>query len=245
MDLKDWIATDLDNTLFHRSWGGEDSVAATWHPAAEGEDRVPSSWIRGSTHRLMEALGRSFALVPVTARDMDSFSRVNVAGLNLGGPAVVANGALILGADGTPDAAWEKRMTDLLSPWEAELNGMCEWLVARSTGRARPRLVTGPGGLPAYLVAKAEEGWWNSTEGKAVLGDRDWAGCKVAVLGTELQVLPPGVGKQEAVTEVRDRFFGGRPPLMCMGDMPQDLQFMCLGGLMAMPVGSVLEQSLT
>ena len=241
--MPDWIATDLDSTLFHRSWLGEDSVAATWHPEVASEGRKPSSWMRYGTHRLLETLAASHTLVPVTARDMDSFSRVDIAGLHLRGPAVVANGAVIIGFDGTPDAIWERRMTELLEPWEEKLNGMCEWLVGKSAGIARPRLVFGPGGLPAYLVAKAEEGWWHSTVGKEILAEGNWEGCRVEVLGIELQVLPPGVGKGEAVTEVCKRFFNGRPPILCMGDMPLDLEFMRLGGLMAMPVGSVLEQS--
>jgi hypothetical protein len=65
----------------------------------------------------------------------------------------------------------------------------------------------------------------------------------VEVLGNELQVLPPGVGKREATIEVRDRWFSGGPPLMCIGDMPLDLEFMRLGGLLATPLGSTLERA--
>lgn len=242
--MKDWIATDLDSTLFHRSWEATGAVPATWHPAEDGGDSRPSSWMRDGTFRMLKALGRSFTLVPVTARDMGSFSRVRVAGLQLAGPAVIANGAVILDSKGNPDALWEQCMVELLSHWEVELKQLCEWLIARSAGKARPRLVVGPANLPAYLVAKAEEGWWSSSEGRAILDGHDWSGCRVGVLGTELQVLPPGVGKREAVAEVRDRYFGGMPPAMCMGDMPQDLDFMRLGELMAMPLGSDLEKSL-
>jgi hypothetical protein len=242
--MKDWIATDLDSTLFHRTWESIDAVPATWHPALDGGDCKPSSWMRGGIFRMLEVLGKSFALVPATARDMNSYSRVKVIGLNLNGPAVIANGAVILDWTGKPDAIWEEYMTNLLRPWEPELKRICDWLIARSAGKARPRLVAGPGLLPAYLVAKAEEGWWKSPEGVAILNGRNWSGCRAEVLGTELQILPPGVGKSEAVVEVRERFFAGRSPVLCMGDMLQDLDFMRLGDLMAMPVGSILEQSL-
>ncbi len=238
--MKDWIATDLDSTLFARAWAGEDAVGATWNM---GEDslRTASSWMRAGTHRLLEAMGRSFALVPVTARDMDSFSRVDIHGINLRGPAIVSNGAVILGWDGAPDPVWEDKMTALLGPWDRILNDMCAWLTEKSTGRARPRLVAGPGELPGYLVAKAAEGWWLGPEGSAILAAGEWHGCRVEVLGLELQVLPPGVGKRSATLEVQSRWFEGRPPLMCMGDMPLDLEFMRLGGLLATPAGSTLE----
>ena len=243
MDMKDWIATDLDSTLFHRSWGGEDSVAATWHHAAEDIEKKPSSWMRGRTFRLLESLGHSFAIVPVTARDMDSFRRVEVAGLRLSGPAVIANGAMILDWDGNLDTIWQKQMTDLLRPWEAKLKELCGWLIEKSAGHARPRLVTGADDIPAYLVAKAGEGWWQSQVGGAVLAARDWAGCRVEILGTELQILPPGVGKRYAVEFVMNRYFEGIPPVLCIGDMPLDMEFMRLGEIIAMPSGSVLERT--
>lgn len=240
--MKDWIATDLDSTLFARAWEGDDAVGATWRCEANMSP-LPSSWMKADTHRLLEALGKSFALVPVTARDADSFARVEVEGLNLRGPAVIANGAVILDWDGKPDPRWEECMIERLLPWRNSLLEFCSWVVKKSSGNARPRLVAGPGDLPAYLVAKAGVGWWDSQEGLEILTQMDWQGCRVEVLGTELQVLPPGVGKREATLEIQGRWFEGRPPLLCIGDMPLDLDFMRLGGFLATPLGSALEQA--
>lgn len=240
--MTDWIATDLDSTLFARAWAAEDAIGATWNT---DEDRVrsASSWMRSGTHRLLKVLGRSFALVPVTARDLDSFLRVDVEELNLRGPAIVANGAIILGWDGKEDPKWLEVMGEKLSPWESKLHELCASLIERSAGNARPRLIPGPGDLPAYLVAKAGEGWWRSPEGQAILDETDWQGCRVEVLGLELQVLPPGVGKRDATLEVQARWFDGQAPLLCLGDMPLDLEFMRLGGLLATPAGSTLDQA--
>lgn len=240
--MKDWIATDLDSTLFARAWLEANAIAATWNHSADNASS-PSSWMKADTHRLLESLGKSFALVPVTARDADSFSRVEIKGLNLRGPAVIANGALILGWDGKPDRLWEEGMVERLSPWKSILQEFCSWIGAKCSGSARPRLVAGPGGLPAYLVAKAAAGWWDSQAGREVLARMDWQGCRVEILGSELQVLPPVVGKREAAMELQSRWFEGRPPLLCIGDMPLDLEFMRLGGLLATPLGSTLEQA--
>lgn len=240
--MNDWIATDLDSSLFARAWFSEDAVAATWNIEADSS-RSPSSWMRPGTHRLLEVLGRSFALVPVTARDHDSFSRVDIRDLNLRGPAIIANGAIILGRDGEPDPVWQENMIANLSPWKNILDDFCAWLIEKSAGYARPRLIPGPGGLPAYLVAKAEPGWWLTPTGQAILSEMDWLGCRVEILGTELQVLPPGVGKRDATLEMQNRFFAGRAPLLCIGDMPLDLEFMRLGGFLATPLGSTLDQS--
>lgn len=240
--MNDWIATDLDSTLFARAWAAEDAVAATWSHS-ENSPPIPSSWMKAGTHRLLESLNQSFVLVPVTARDWDSFSRVAVAGLNLRGPAVIANGAVILGRDGKPDAQWEETMLARLAPHEPTLRDTCAWLTEASAGNARPRLVAGPREMPAYVVAKASAGWWRSPEGIAVLSQMDLPEFHMEILGLELQVLPPGVGKLPATVEVRDRWFAGRAPLLCLGDMPLDLQFMRLGGLLATPLGSTLDQA--
>ncbi|MES2922742.1 MAG: hypothetical protein V4819_14405 [Verrucomicrobiota bacterium] len=238
----DWIATDLDSTLFNRAWAADDAIAATWNHE-EDSSRTASSWMKSGTHRLLEVLGRSFALVPVTARDLDSFSRVEIRDLNLRGPAIIANGAFILGWDGEPDPVWQETMIALLTPWQSILDDFCAWLIEKSAGNARPRLIPGPGGLTAYLVAKAGPGWWNSPDGQAILAAMDWLGCRVEILGLELQVLPPGIGKRDATLELQRRWFDGRPPLLCIGDMPLDLEFMRLGGFLATPMGSTLEQA--
>ncbi len=240
--MNDWIATDLDSTLFARAWFADDAIPATWNIEADAS-RSPSSWMRAGTHRLLEVLGQSFALIPVTARDHDSFSRVAIQNLNLRGPAIIANGAIILGWDGEPDPAWQEFMVAKLQPWKKILDDFCVWLIEKSAGYARPRLIPGPGDLPAYLVAKAEPGWWRSPAGQEILLEMDWLGCRVEILGLELQVLPPGVGKRDATLEVQSRWFGGRAPLLCIGDMPLDLEFMRLGGLLATPLGSTLDQA--
>lgn len=240
--MKDWIATDLDNTLFSRAWHEKDAVAATWNHTVE-LTRNPSSWMKATTHSLLESLGRSFALVPITARDRKSFSRVEVEGLNLRGPAVIANGAVILGWNGRPDPEWEGKMFEQLSPWKNILYEFCSLLTEQSVGNARPRLVEGPGATPAYLVAKATSGWWNSSKGMEIISHIDWQGCRVEILASELQVLPPGIGKRDAALELQNRWFEGRAPLLCIGDMPLDLEFMRLGCLIATPMGSTLEQA--
>lgn len=241
--MNDWIATDLDGTLFSRRWGVEGAVPATWRVDPEGGYGIPSSWMPGATHRAMLILQRGATLVPVTARDADSFSRVAVEGLSLAGPAVIANGALILDRNGTPDPRWEAEVTLRLSPWQDWIHEALIRLVDLTNGLARPRLVAGPKGLSAYLVAKALAGWWQSEIGEEIRHTFDWNGCNVSLLGDELQVLPPGIGKAEALCEVKDWFFDGESPLICFGDMTGDLDFMRLGGLLATPRYSVLDEA--
>lgn len=241
---QDWVATDLDGTLFSRHWAEEGAVPGTWRAASGSDDEpVPSSWVRPEMHRLLLALADASTLVPVTARDMESFSRVKVPGLHLSGPAILANGAIILDSDGAPDARWLTLVKQILDPWQKHLDQLCQMFIQRSGHIARPRLVAGLSGFSAYLVAKAPDGWWAGAEGAALLRElaKDvTAECRVAVLGNELQILPPGLGKAAATRFVQQHYFGGQAPLLCLGDQKLDLEFMNLGRLIATPAGSAL-----
>lgn len=257
--MMDWIATDLDGTLFSRAWEGADAVPATWRACAgmgagggdgarggAGAGEEPSSWAPAATWRLFRLLAREARVVPVTARDADSYARVRLEGVPMRGPAVLANGAVVLDEAGAVDAGWEARMLDLLATWEPVLGALLASLAELGAGRLRPRLVAGPGGRAAYLVAKADAAWWAGPEGRALVaaGAGRWAGCHAALLGAELQVVPPGVGKAHATAYVAGRYFGGRAPLLALGDMPTDLPFMRQAGLLAVPAGSVLDGAL-
>jgi hydroxymethylpyrimidine pyrophosphatase-like HAD family hydrolase len=242
----DWVATDLDGTLFSRHWAGVGAVPGTWREVGDVDShREPSSWVRPETHRLLLALSRAACIVPVTARDEASFSRVAVSGLRFNGPAILANGAIVLGPDGAPAQEWVARVSQVLEPWQQRLEWLCEVFIQRSGHIARPRLVEGPAKLSAYLVAKAPDGWWAGTEGFTLLAEmanENTAECSVAVLGNELQILPPGLGKAAAMQFVQLQYFGGQAPLLCLGDQLPDLAFMSLGGLLATPAGSPLAE---
>lgn len=244
IETHDWVATDLDGTLFSRHWAGVGAVPGTWREIGDGcSQREPSSWVRPETHRLLLALSSAACIVPVTARDEASFSRVAVSGLHLSGPAILANGAIVLDPDGAPDQEWVARVSQVLAPWQQRLERLCEVFIQRSGHAARPRLVAGPAELSAYLVAKAPEGWWDGSEGTTLLTEMaadGAAGCCVAVLGNELQILPLGLGKAAAMHFVQQQYFGGQAPLLCLGDQLPDLAFMSLGGLLATPAGSPL-----
>lgn len=240
----DWVATDLDGTLFSRHWASAGAVPGTWREIGDGSSqREPSSWVRPETHRLLLALASTACIVPVTARDEASFSRVAVSGLRLSGPAILANGAIVLDPNGAHDQQWGTQLSKVLTPWQQRLERLCEVFIQRSGHAARPRLVAGPAELPAYLVAKAPEGWWNGVEGTTLLAEmasEETSGCCVTVLGDELQILPPGLGKAAAALFVQQQYFGGQAPLLCLGDQLPDFAFMSLGGLLATPAGSPL-----
>jgi hydroxymethylpyrimidine pyrophosphatase-like HAD family hydrolase len=240
----DWIATDLDGTLFARGVS-DHAIAATWKRAeTPGDAPVASSWMPAPRHALLSGLVRLFRVVPVTARDLDSFSRVSIKGVPLEDGAIIANGAILLcPGTMTPDPEWDEELAPRLAEWAGPLAEMAATLLEQSGGRVVPRLVASHTRHPAYLVAKAADGFWSAAEG---LGLREALApfrCRIAEVGRELQVLPPPVGKRLGLAAFSRRFMQGVPPLLAFGDMPEDLGFLNEAAFMATPTGSKLAET--
>jgi hypothetical protein len=238
----DWIATDLDGTLFSRDHG-PDSVAATWKFSDSLGD-LPSSWMPARRHTLFARLVETFRVVPVTARDFDSYSRVRIKEVPLRDGAILANGAIIL-RPGTmdPDPEWDEEIGLQLAEWAEPLKEMAAALFKESGGSVLPRLVASHTPYPAYMVAKATDGFWSAAEG---LGLREALApfrCRIAEVGRELQVLPPPVSKRLGLAAFSRKFCQGHSPLLALGDMPEDLGFLSQATFMATPAGSKLANT--
>ena len=229
-----WIAADLDGTLFSRV-RTSGAVAATWREDA------PSSWMPAPCHALFSRLALHFRIVPVTARDLASFSRVRIEGLPLRDGAVIANGAVIL-EPGTmaPDAKWDAELEPQLAEWTEQLEEMWAWLREHSAGIATPRLVASNTPYPAYLVVKAHDGFWSTTQGRDLCDGIAHFGCRAAQIGRELQVLPPSISKRLGLLAFARRHCTGAPPLLAFGDMPEDLGFLGEAEFLAAPTASTL-----
>jgi hypothetical protein len=238
----DWIATDLDGTLFSRV-RSQDAVAATWKGSnGKYSASVPSSWMPAPRHSLLTRLVQLFRVVPVTARDLDSFSRVQIEGVPLKDGAVIANGAILLRPGTmTPDPEWDAHIAPLLAEWAAPLREMAATLREQS-GRVVPRLVASHTPHPAYMAAKAADGFWSAAEGRGMREALTPFRCRIAEVGRELQVLPPAVGKQLGIVAFMRMLYQGAPPLIAFGDMPEDLGFLSEAVFMATPAGSQLAQ---
>jgi len=238
-----WIATDLDGTLFSREYEGG-AVPATWKRAVqEGGAPEPSSWMPGARFALFSGLVEQFRIVPVTARDWTSYSRVKIEKIPLNDGAIVSNGAILLQPGSmTPDPDWDAEVGPQLAEWAEPLSEMVALLTEKSGGRVVPRLVESHTPFPAYLVAKATVGYWSTPEGLELRGHLAPFGCRVAEIGRELQVLPPPVGKPIGVTAFMRRYCEGKAPLLALGDMPEDMGFLSQAAFMAAPVGSTLAE---
>jgi hydroxymethylpyrimidine pyrophosphatase-like HAD family hydrolase len=230
--MTDWIATDLDGTLLRREQT-PGAVAGSWRGG------LPSSWVSAPAYTLLRALAAAgLPIVPVTARDADSYARVAIDGVPFAG-AVIANGARLLLPDGSVDPAYAEEMAAALPAWHEVLDAHSRLLAELAGPQARARLVF-VGDCSAYAVAKATAECWKEPRMREALAAWDTVGCHLSVQGPEVQILPPVISKLRGLLAFAARHHGGCPPVLALGDMPVDAPFMRAAAFAATPADSPL-----
>lgn len=103
---------DLDDTLFQTARKmpeGLPRVTATLD--IEGQ---PNGYMSTVQHSLAHWLLSTTDVIPVTARSVEAFSRVQLPFMH---GAVCSHGGVILGPDGKLDEEWQARMSDVLADY--------------------------------------------------------------------------------------------------------------------------------
>ena len=221
--------TDLDDTLF-RSFHK--------HPQGESLTRVTTATNGHHGHMnpaqqgLLSALRATGAVIPVTARSTDAFSRVH---LDFGTRrAILANGAVILNAEGIAEPDWLAHTAQIGRSAEALLLDMSALINAELGSAARSWIVE-EYGAPVYFCVKmnttgADEVQSGITAAAELLASRfDLSGFQQHANGNNLSLTPTGISKREAcrhlIDSIRD---GSGAPLIGIGDSLTDLPFMGL-----------------
>ncbi|MEM6486863.1 MAG: trehalose phosphatase [Pseudomonadota bacterium] len=243
------VFTDLDDTLFQTArkmpGGAPDAPPVAQAKNGQHSYQTPlqaalTGWLSGGA-----AAGQT---IPVTARGTDAFWRV---ALRFGGPAVVANGAVILGPDGTPDPAWRSRVDARLAPHRATVAALPGAALAAGPARGmgvRAWAVEEPGIGATYAVVKAEPGTDEARlaelEGllAAAVGPAAAAAWTVHRNGNNLAFIPPAFSKAEAVAHLLAAARARGPVLAIgVGDSATDLPFMRLCDLWMTPAASQID----
>jgi len=251
------VLTDLDDTLFQ---------TARKLPAADATRSTLAA--RASNGHDSFATPRQLALldwmdparcIPVTARGTEAYSRV---ALPFAGPAaIVANGAVILDADGCVNTDWQTRVQAALAPLRPLLDGLPERLLAEADRHGlsiRTWLVQEPGCDGVYAVAKCNDDPSGAPlrllvpallehlgieDGVADPGD-EGTRWRMHLNGNNLALIPPGVSKALATVWLLERLRrDGELLAIGVGDSSSDLAFMRACDLWMTPSGSQLDRA--
>lgn len=220
------VFVDLDDTLFQtaRKMGDEPRHVATLDVTGN-----PNGYMNAVQKQFVEWLLAGADVVPVTARSVEAYQRVQLPFVH---GAICAHGGVILAADGSPNRDWQAQMRSLLAAEQQRLPALSAATLAigAELGYSLRGWVVEEEGLANYVVTKHNE------DSDAVLAHvlaevrarRLLDGLYVHGNGNNLAFLPLALQKRAAVCEWirRDRAQHGERPLLGFGDSISDLGFM-------------------
>ena len=220
------VFVDLDDTLFQtaRKMGDEPRYTATLDV-----DGQPNGFMSATQKSFIEWLLATADVVPVTARSVEAYQRVQLPFVH---GAVCAHGGVILNADGSQDRDWQARMCNELAHEQSRLHRLSEHTLAigAELGFSLRGWVVEEQGLAHYVVTKhnhaSDEVLLRVLAEVKARGLLD--GLYVHGNGNNLAFLPLALQKREAVREWirRDQARHGKRPLLGFGDSLSDLGFM-------------------
>lgn len=236
---------DLDDTIFQtrRKCG-----PGYLRQATLGVNGQPSSYFNPEQYFLLKMLEEQSVVVPTTARNRESFNRVQI---NFNQGAILDHGGLILQPSGELDLVWYGQMHDLTGqagPMLLEIKRLIEEIIARQELTCRVRIISDHD-LNFYVLVKN----YNSCISElAIIKDhmeelcRSTYGAWIHFNDNNLAILPNFLSKAEAVSYFLQTYI--RPvfkdlPIIGMGDSLCDLGFLRLCNYMMIPSGSQLANN--
>lgn len=248
--MQSYIFLDLDDTLFQtlrKCAPGVDNQ--TLQVRAFLPDGTANSFATQKQQWLWHWLSKGFKIVPVTARDVHAFERVN---LPFQEEVVLNHGAVILDKQRAVDKVWRNRIMQTLPSYHEKLLEIwaeVELYAQRRTG-FKPRLVN-DFDITWYGVIKHSDG------AEAILktlldeiikphphvvdGSLYWH-----LNGNNLALLPEIINKESAVSYLLDGYRKQHPELITFGagDSKTDAPFMALCDYALIPKNTQLFQTL-
>lgn len=242
-DPKPLVFADLDDTLFQTRRKMNGNAPHRQAAVAGNGDPRKSSFMTAQQSVLFDWLNSTTELIPVTARSGDAFSRVE---LPFHSWAIISNGAVILGPDGTPHADWAARTQDLLHPLADQMQDILDQ--GRSAARMhdidiRSWIVT-ENDLATYVVFKLNEISEVSLMGLEALPIHA-EGWTRHFNSETLALIPPGSGKAAATDYLHQQLNpDGTRPSLGFGDSLSDLHYMRGTDILMIPSRSQIAASL-
>ncbi|MCK3866116.1 trehalose phosphatase [Pseudomonas sp. B329] len=237
------ILVDLDDTLFQTA--RKMSEGSLRHTATLDVDGEPNGYMNSVQNAFVQWLLQSADVVPVTARSIEAYNRVQ---LPFRSGAVCAHGGVILRPDGTLDSDWHSQMTDVLAAYQRRLSALSAstLTIGLELGLSLRGWVVEEQGLLSYVVTKHNGS--DDAVLKRILIEVKRQGLlddmHVHLNGNNLAFLPNGLAKRHAVEELlrRDRIVNGERLVLGVGDSVTDLGFMNECHFWATPANSQLAK---
>lgn len=224
-----YLFCDLDDTLFQSR--RKTPVIAGLTIAATSPDGEPNGFMTPAQRSAFDALTSSMTFIPVTARDLAAYSRVQLPAAQF---AIINHGGIILDLGGHPDEEWLTRSSasaKAAKPWLEELFVLANEFIRAKRLATSSRIIS-DFGLPFYWLSKYRDGHEAHLDCLEREFIRPWLArwsqlAWVHRNGNNLAVLPQTLQKASAVRYMLERLRKSHPDLVAwgMGDSTSDIPF--------------------
>ena len=230
--MQNLFFVDLDDTLFQTLRKCGQTLLEDLTPRAFLKSGETISYATPKQNQIWEGLTRAGRVVPVTARNFDAFSRVN---LTFKHEAILNHGAVILDAQGRIDPEWQAYMAEALPPFHTLLLEVWELVQAHTYQHPglRPRLIE-DFGVCWYGVVKHADAEEEPLQDLALLLQNHTALTSGQLYchlnGNNLAIIPAVVAKAHAVQFLLQRYAKLYDSILTIGvgDSKTDQPFMAL-----------------
>lgn len=243
-----YLFTDLDDTLFQtlgKCGPGASPENSSLIPAAVGRDGSPLSFMLPGQQALFSLTEQHMKVVPVTARNLDSFRRVH---LSFRHGAILNYGATILRPNGEEDEVWRSTIMPQLEAYInllSEAVALVESVIIREGLSSTVRLVKDPqSGTPFYALAKNPDRNFlqlDRIHSELERGFHPSLPWRLHHNGNNLAVIPGCLDKAHAVSHYITTAIPeaeGNFATLGMGDSLEDIAFMNLCDYAVIPAKS-------
>ncbi len=236
------VFVDLDDTLFQS--GRKIAPERRCATAARDRDGEPICFLDPARQRMVAWLLESAEVVPVTARSVEAFRRVE---LPFRHGAICSHGAVMIDNMGEIDPGWHRGIARLLAPWQPRLLQLGEQIgrIAVESQLPLRHWSVIEQGVAIYHVVKQ-----NSGDDRLLVDllqqlrpTLDQMALKHHLNGNNLALMPQPLDKSLAVEAWLERRGGCDRPLLAFGDSLTDLPFMQRCHWWATPAGSQIERA--
>ena len=236
-----FVFADLDDSLFQTL--RKCPPAANLVTAAVDRQGEPLSYTTPQQRTLLALLDQA-VIIPVTGRNTVALERVHMVFPSY---RITSHGALVMTADGYPDAGWLTRIEAQHREWIAQMETALAWVERARTiaGLALRCRIIEDQGMPVYISVKGEEAALarlNADIHEAWGGE----GARVHRNGENMALLPPFACKEDAVAFLMQRLreTEDQPLFIGLGDSATDLPFMRLCHYAVIPQQSQIRETL-
>ncbi|MBE6878063.1 MAG: HAD-IIB family hydrolase [Ruminococcaceae bacterium] len=209
MKNKYLFATDLDNTLIHSYKHKKDNDVCI-----EIYNGKEQGFCSKKTLKLLEELKEKILIVPVTARSIEQYKRIEWPEHLIPQFAVTSNGANLL-INGIAEERWNNEMQEVIKPHISELENLQKY-IEENFEQCTSRLTD-----EAFLVS-AFENPVSAAEAAKKISDITY--LRVDVSMRKVYMFPPELSKGYALERLKERF--GCKRIFCAGDSYNDLDML-------------------